>query len=194
MKFNKFDEILKYLIIIVLGYVIASFFYKKNNCFKIGGQNTKPCEEYENKLVCNTKILKCKWDDVDDKCVSKSTNIEKYSCSGSKCISDTSGSYITTNCDNMCGFSCNASNICEPGSSGSDTYDTIDICENNCGNSGNNIWKRILYIGIGAVIGGIIWILFGGIIGIGKISGIGIFICASLGAIFGNYIYINLFI
>ena len=68
-----------------------------------------------------------------------------YSCSGSICISGTSGSgnYTTIDCDKKCGFSCNASNICIEGSSGSGSYNTMDECKDECE---SNIWEWAFWI------------------------------------------------
>ena len=84
------------------------------------------------------------------------SNGTKYSCSGSKCISGTSGSgsYTTSNCNNKCGFSCNASNICIQGLSGSGSYNTIDECNDICNPTKYWLWGLIIGLIVCALIGG----------------------------------------
>ena len=100
----------------------------------------------------------------------------KYSCSGSTCISGNSGSYTTSNCNNMCGFSCSDTK-CIPGSSGSGSYDTEDDCNNVCNPTRYWLWGLIIGLIfcalIGGGIGGVMGTIGGACIGAGIGAGIG---------------------
>ena len=75
------------------------------------------------------------------------TPTSKYSCSGSTCISDSKGTYNASDCSDSCGFSCNASNTCISGLSGSGTYDTKDECQKKCSSSiWTSWWMIMIYI------------------------------------------------
>ena len=75
------------------------------------------------------------------------TLTSKYSCSGSTCISDSKGTYNASDCSDSCGFSCNASNTCITGLSGSGTYDTKDECQKKCSSSiWTSWWMIMIYI------------------------------------------------
>jgi len=77
----------------------------------------------------------------------------KFSCSGSTCISDSKGTYNASDCSNSCGFSCNASNTCITGLSGSGTYDTKDECQKKCSSSiWTSWWMIMIYIIVGLFI------------------------------------------
>jgi len=72
---------------------------------------------------------------------------DKFSCSGSTCISDSKGTYNASDCSDSCGFSCNASNTCISGLSGSGTYDTKDECQEKCSSSiWTSWWMIMIYI------------------------------------------------
>ena len=108
--------------------------------------NPNPCN---NNGVCNidNDTFNCDCIDGYTGATCDTASETNYSCSGSTCISGTSGSgtYNSSNCNNMCGFSCNASNICISGSSGSGLYDTMDNCKSECE---SNIWIWAFWISI----------------------------------------------
>ena len=170
------EEIGTCLLLILLGYIIAGLIMKNINGFSLGGEacigNEKDkCKLSTTEVLCNStyakgdenaeldpnKLYQCIWN--TNKTIPtcdyykelenvKECNKEdiKYNCSGTKCIIDSTGKYNASNCDNKCGFSCNASDTCIVGLSGSGSYDTKEICESEC-ESTSWIWY-ILIIGL----------------------------------------------